>query len=780
MGKYAAYVVFVGSEPGVYNDWGEVGMRISGVKGALFNGYATRIEAEEAFENVRMQGGVRTVRTDRRGDEPAVAPPRARPRPAPCTPVRQDETVKAPPTKSEAVTVKCDCCSHHPAPAPQSRPSIDENSSPPTEVTQYERERAPSIVAQAKHSPRRDRSSASARPVKLIDVPLSQLEAPIARAHESRRTRCDHANIHQPPSTHRRRNNSSSTLSYVSAPGPQVIDRNHVERYETIPTEAPFSALATGSRESKTKGRVASPADEGRFSSSPPTDVSMTVPEDCERNAKPDVSVKPAMISTLSKGRFKPEPAGTPNRTSARNRHSDEEPSNCKVIVKNEPDGSQSIESQMQSPPMRQRTDSRAMRTKLLPQALAKLDARMEDTSERDAGNAPTRPASLAKKYMRPVKESSSPMTEVTTREPFFSLEPDSPAPSARTTSQSHVSSVSSPRRVRREYTEPSVGHASPRPARSRTHDVLVTEDQLSTNSPRNSALFPPNIPPGNRLYSVERVERVERVDTYSYGPPDGDLESVSHTRMWVQEPGNTSPHRTRQPRDRSPPLSPNITVRSPRSHRQRADASRASSPSKSSCAAMPVSPTHPQSGPVHRNTVDMNVAEHAAPSPSIYTTRTVHHSPEPLARISSAQESYATADDFPSISTYARPHRNFSSASRVARTSSEPVARVAAQERDSASAVARMSSEPDIERHAQSPARQRVLERTAPGDLQSAGTSTASASSSPNEAAAVSLPLSPLHGLSLGPPLRLQATHDLDPRSPASRGLSVPSRVLR
>ncbi|MCH5229265.1 MAG: ribonuclease H family protein [Muribaculaceae bacterium] len=45
------YVVFIGHNPGIYDDWEEVKLQTSGFPGAVFKGYSTSAEAAEAYRN---------------------------------------------------------------------------------------------------------------------------------------------------------------------------------------------------------------------------------------------------------------------------------------------------------------------------------------------------------------------------------------------------------------------------------------------------------------------------------------------------------------------------------------------------------------------------------------------------------------------------------------------------------------------------------------------------------------------------------------------------------
>ena len=56
MAKKAAYVVFRGKAPGLYDSWAEVSPLVQGFPGAVYKGYETRAEAEEALKDFRKDG----------------------------------------------------------------------------------------------------------------------------------------------------------------------------------------------------------------------------------------------------------------------------------------------------------------------------------------------------------------------------------------------------------------------------------------------------------------------------------------------------------------------------------------------------------------------------------------------------------------------------------------------------------------------------------------------------------------------------------------------------
>lgn len=60
-----AYVVVVGTEPGVYDDWTECADKIMGVPGSIYKGYASRIEAEDVFRRAQAAGRTKVVLADR-------------------------------------------------------------------------------------------------------------------------------------------------------------------------------------------------------------------------------------------------------------------------------------------------------------------------------------------------------------------------------------------------------------------------------------------------------------------------------------------------------------------------------------------------------------------------------------------------------------------------------------------------------------------------------------------------------------------------------------------
>ena len=49
--KNKFYVVWKGKVPGIYNTWGDCKKQISGIKGAQYMGFPTRVEAEQAYNS---------------------------------------------------------------------------------------------------------------------------------------------------------------------------------------------------------------------------------------------------------------------------------------------------------------------------------------------------------------------------------------------------------------------------------------------------------------------------------------------------------------------------------------------------------------------------------------------------------------------------------------------------------------------------------------------------------------------------------------------------------
>lgn len=56
MAKKAAYVVFRGRTPGLYDSWAEVSSLVQGFPGAVFKGYEKKSQAEEAWQAFRKNG----------------------------------------------------------------------------------------------------------------------------------------------------------------------------------------------------------------------------------------------------------------------------------------------------------------------------------------------------------------------------------------------------------------------------------------------------------------------------------------------------------------------------------------------------------------------------------------------------------------------------------------------------------------------------------------------------------------------------------------------------
>ncbi|GBE81151.1 hypothetical protein SCP_0308770 [Sparassis crispa] len=63
MGRWGAYLVTVGTEPGVYDSWDEAADRVMNVPGAIYKGFPSKQEAQNAFRKAQAQGRVRAVQT---------------------------------------------------------------------------------------------------------------------------------------------------------------------------------------------------------------------------------------------------------------------------------------------------------------------------------------------------------------------------------------------------------------------------------------------------------------------------------------------------------------------------------------------------------------------------------------------------------------------------------------------------------------------------------------------------------------------------------------------
>ncbi|KAH9935642.1 uncharacterized protein B0H18DRAFT_419338 [Fomitopsis serialis] len=64
MAKWAAYLVTVGTEPGVYDQWPECAARVIKVEGSIYKGYKTKGEALDAYRAALAEGRVKVVRSD--------------------------------------------------------------------------------------------------------------------------------------------------------------------------------------------------------------------------------------------------------------------------------------------------------------------------------------------------------------------------------------------------------------------------------------------------------------------------------------------------------------------------------------------------------------------------------------------------------------------------------------------------------------------------------------------------------------------------------------------
>ncbi|OCH95113.1 hypothetical protein OBBRIDRAFT_788580 [Obba rivulosa] len=424
----------------------------------------------------------------------------------------------------------------------------------------------------------------------------------------------------------------------------------------------------------------------------------------------------------------------------------------------------------MRSPP------SRAARPLPLSQSPRRLKSQPQQLPPSDSrGDAPTPPASPVKPDVRSgTKESSSPETEVTIREPL-AFSPDTHISRESIPSQRPVSS---PHEIRRERTEPSIG--SPRThrvTRSRTHDLVITQEHSvvsDSRSPREPSM--PGVPPDMPLVCVDRYRKYDR---YWYSAPRGS-EGDSRTQRWVEENALAAREHVETPREPAP-LPPNVTVRSPvRVRRERTEPTITSSPrvAQGNVSSKPSSTTvlaargddRPRLETSHLG-ADRTMNTENLPE-SVSTYRGARGSPVPSAALGSTQASHETPDDF-SHTPFTRAHRESGPGSRVSRTSSDPTARGSSGR--GADVVERTYSEPNLPPAQGSPARRRVPGGTVPGTPQRIGRP-GSFVSTQNEAAALPLPLSPLHGLNLSPPLQHVASEDLDPRSPHS-GALVPSR---
>ena len=58
--KYAAYVVFVGRKPGIYETWKETEAQVKGYSGRLYKGFSDLAKAKRAYRRFLKEGKIVT------------------------------------------------------------------------------------------------------------------------------------------------------------------------------------------------------------------------------------------------------------------------------------------------------------------------------------------------------------------------------------------------------------------------------------------------------------------------------------------------------------------------------------------------------------------------------------------------------------------------------------------------------------------------------------------------------------------------------------------------
>ncbi|KAH9839349.1 uncharacterized protein C8Q71DRAFT_749069 [Rhodofomes roseus] len=99
MPKFAAYLVTVGTEPGVYDEWPECAARVIKVEGSIYKGYRTKVEALDAYRAALAEGRVKVVPSDR------PAPVQGVPAGAQIPPPRNPSNVSTPSIRSARTSI---------------------------------------------------------------------------------------------------------------------------------------------------------------------------------------------------------------------------------------------------------------------------------------------------------------------------------------------------------------------------------------------------------------------------------------------------------------------------------------------------------------------------------------------------------------------------------------------------------------------------------------------------------------------------------------------------
>ncbi|KZT72225.1 hypothetical protein DAEQUDRAFT_63234 [Daedalea quercina L-15889] len=196
MAKWAAYLVTVGTEPGVYDEWPECAARVIKVEGSIYKGYRTKGEALDAYRAALAEGRVKVVRSD------ATAPPRGVPAGAQVPPSRNPSSPSSPSTPS----------AHTRRPAARASPRQPPSTRPPS--------RQPSA-----HAAPIIRTPPNAAPLSSVQSPGP---APVSRSSSSPNVLCyEHV-----PSPRRRVQSTAQSPAGHTARSPAAAPRS-------LPTSPP-------------------------------------------------------------------------------------------------------------------------------------------------------------------------------------------------------------------------------------------------------------------------------------------------------------------------------------------------------------------------------------------------------------------------------------------------------------------------------------------------------------------------------------------------------------
>ncbi|KAH9916932.1 hypothetical protein B0H21DRAFT_294408 [Amylocystis lapponica] len=247
MAKHAAYLVTVGTQPGVYDTWDEASARVLGVPGSVYRGCRFRWEAEEAFQKAQVEGRTQVVRVDGR---PAPAPARALAAP----------TAPAPAAAAHAQTYQ-DTVPTPPATPPHSLQSLSYAGSPPRAYSTASGSTGVTI-----YQPDFQGSLPATRPAHARHVSRSQSERVIGSSHISSsavsHNGSDRSNAHS-RSAHAAHTNDLGLERGARLP---KVSRSQSERAPDAPRIPPRSLAGSAS------------GSEPRTSSSPTTGVTHVEP----------------------------------------------------------------------------------------------------------------------------------------------------------------------------------------------------------------------------------------------------------------------------------------------------------------------------------------------------------------------------------------------------------------------------------------------------------------------------------------------------------------------